>query len=140
MKKYNANQNMVKWMEGIGNMELGKVIREENGEFRERLLTKEESESYLKGLKDISEPTGINLFDENNIIKVDKEINYDELLDEWADKVFAKADKCKEKRDYEESGSWKDGYLKGLNEAYIMAISMLTLEEKKAKIKLKENK
>lgn len=58
------------------------------------------------------------------------EINYDELLNKWAEKVYAKADKCAEERKYEDSGSYKDGYLKGLNEAFIMAISMLNMEEK----------
>lgn len=65
------------------------------------------------------------------------EINYDELLNKWAEKVYTKADKCAEERKYEPSGTFKDGYLMGLNEAFIMAISMLTLEEKIAKRKSK---
>jgi len=60
-------------------------------------------------------------------------INYDELLNQWAEKIYQKADTYRDKGIYEESGSWKDGYYKGLAEAYIMAITELTMLEKKSK-------
>jgi len=60
-------------------------------------------------------------------------MDYNELLNQWAEKIYLKADSCKDKREYEKTGSWKDGYYKGLNEAYIMSITELTILEKKHK-------
>jgi len=90
MKKYNANENMVKWMNGIGNMKLGK--QEDSGEF-----TKEESKLYDESILNMFKPTGINLFDEKPKDKVlefslqgslftgNKEVTLDELTEAFID-------------------------------------------------------
>ena len=66
-----------------------------------------------------------------------KDINYDEVLDKWHDKVIEKADKYNEKADECELGS-KDYYkFKMYSDGLYMAVSMLSLEERKAKRKLK---
>lgn len=70
----------------------------------------------------------------------DNNINYDELLDNWSEKVLAKAEKCEEEKEYVEIGSFRHGYLKGLAEGYRLAEAMLAQEERKEKKKLnKEN-
>lgn len=67
-------------------------------------------------------------------------INYDELLNNWSEKVLAKAEKYEEEKEYTEVGSFKYGYLKGLAEGYRLAEAMLAQEERKEKKKLnKEN-
>lgn len=64
------------------------------------------------------------------------EINdFDKLLDEWAEMVFKKADEAQDKRSEIETGTYKDGYLKGYNKGLIMSTSILHLKEKKHKIK-----
>ena len=66
-----------------------------------------------------------------------KDINYDEVLDKWYDKVIEKADTYNEKADECELGS-KDYYkFKNYSNGLYMALSMLSLEERKAKRKLK---
>ena len=66
-------------------------------------------------------------------------INYDEILNIWHDKVIDKADKYREKADNSELGS-KDYYkFKNFSDGLYMALSMLALEEKKAKNKLTHN-
>lgn len=65
------------------------------------------------------------------------DIDYDEVLNTWHDKVVEKADKYKEKADNCELGS-KDYYkFKNYSDGLYMALSMLALEENKAKRKLK---
>lgn len=67
-------------------------------------------------------------------------INYDEILNIWHDKVIDKADKYIEKANNSELGS-KDYYkFKNFSDGLYMALSMLALEEKKAKNKLTHNK
>ena len=65
------------------------------------------------------------------------EINYNEVLNKWHDKVIEEADKYNEKADECELGS-KDYYkFKNYSNGLYMALSMLSLEERKAKRKLK---
>ena len=40
----------------------------------------------------------------------DNNINYDELLDNWSEKVLAKAEKCEEEKAYVEIGSFRHGF------------------------------
>jgi IMP dehydrogenase len=42
------------------------------------------------------------------------EINYNKLLDDWANAVFSKTDKFDSDRECDTTGTYKDGYLKGL--------------------------
>ena len=62
-------------------------------------------------------------------------IDYDTLLNVWAEKVFVKAEEASERRD--ESFSFKDGYNKGMYDAFYLAVTMLTTEEDKAKARNK---
>lgn len=64
-------------------------------------------------------------------------IDYNKVLDKWHDKVIEKADKYNKKAEEYELGS-KDYYkLKNYSNGLYMALSMLSLEERKAKKKLK---
>jgi hypothetical protein len=60
-------------------------------------------------------------------------IDYDELLNQWGVKILKKADECTEKASYEDTNSWKDGYYKGLSEAFIISVTELNMLEKKFK-------
>ena len=66
-----------------------------------------------------------------------KDINYDEVLDKWYDKVIEKADKYNEKVDECKLGSVDYYKFKNYSNGLYMALSMLSLEERKAKRKLK---
>ena len=61
------------------------------------------------------------------------EIDYDKLLNEWADEIYKKADKAREDYGYQENGDFKNGRLMGYADGLIMAISILTRLEKKYK-------
>lgn len=63
-------------------------------------------------------------------------LNYDEILNEWHDKVVEKADKYMEKAESYEFGSHEYFRLKSYADGLYMALSMLALEERKAKRKL----
>lgn len=64
-------------------------------------------------------------------------IDYDEMLDKWHDKVIEKADKYQNKADEYEFGSIDYFKYRSYSDALYMALSMLTLEERKAKRKLR---
>lgn len=68
------------------------------------------------------------------------EIDYKKFLDDWAEKIYKEADKYDKDREYEPSGTYKDGLYKGWQEGLISAVTMLTRMERelKAAQKLKE--
>ena len=61
-------------------------------------------------------------------------MDYNKILDVWQDKVIAKADKSFEKANEFELGTKEYFKYKSYGEGLYMALSMLALEEKKAKI------
>lgn len=63
------------------------------------------------------------------------DINYDEILNNWHDKVIEKADKYQEKADNYELGSKEYYKYKRFADGLYMSLSMLSLEERKAKRK-----
>lgn len=73
-------------------------------------------------------------------MKVDKsKIDYDRLLDDWAEILHKEADKAKKVSDESEMGSYRYGYFNGLSKGYFDAIARLSLlENRKVKNYLKE--
>lgn len=59
-------------------------------------------------------------------------LNYDKLLDDWADHLLSKAHKADEERIYE-ADSYKDGYLRGYSEGIRESSAYLSFLEKKKK-------
>ena len=66
-----------------------------------------------------------------------KDINYDEILDIWHDKVVGKADKILEEANDCEVGSKEYLRYRSFADGLYTALAMLSLEERKAKRKLK---
>lgn len=64
------------------------------------------------------------------------DINYDEMLNRWHDKVIEKADKYREQADNYELGSKEYYKYKSFADGLYMSLSMLSLEERKAKRKI----
>ena len=58
-----------------------------------------------------------------------KTSDYVNMLNEWAEKCFAKAEEAIDRQ--EDSVSFKDGYNKGFYDAYYLAVALLTREEDK---------
>lgn len=69
-------------------------------------------------------------------------LDYDKLLDDWAELVYEKVDKLEEQLDSAKVGSTKYCYLKGRQDAYLESLAMLSLLEKRKKNKytIKESK
>lgn len=63
------------------------------------------------------------------------DINYDEMLNRWHDKVIEKADKYREQADNYALGSKEYYKYKSFADGLYMSLSMLSLEERKAKRK-----
>lgn len=72
----------------LPNEERVRLMQDSFEQFDCRNLTKEESEAYQKALANMSEPTGVNLFDDYDSINisefetVDGHLNLDNALDE----------------------------------------------------------
>lgn len=68
-------------------------------------------------------------------------INYDKLLDDWAEELFKQSDKLKNRIKNEELSQYKEAYLKGYSEGIISAIVTLDFYEKRKykKYIIKEN-
>lgn len=66
-----------------------------------------------------------------------EDINYDEILNVWHDKVIEKAEKYQEKADDCELGSKEYYKYRNYANGLYDALAMLSLEERKAKKKLK---
>lgn len=64
------------------------------------------------------------------------DINYDEMLNNWYDKVIEMADKYREQADNYELGSKEYYKYKRFADGLYMSLSMLSLEERKAKRKI----
>ena len=71
---------------------------------------------------------------------VDKtKLDYDKLLDDWAEDLFEEAEKYEKKRDQASTGSYAHGYFAGKHDGVIQAIAKLsTLETRKARKYIKE--
>lgn len=65
-----------------------------------------------------------------------KDINYDEILNTWHDKVVERADKILEEADNCELGSKEYFKYRNFADGLYTALSMLALEERKARRKL----
>lgn len=63
------------------------------------------------------------------------DINYDEMLNNWYDKVIAMADTYRDRADNYELGSKEYYKYKSFADGLYMSLSMLSLEERKAKRK-----
>lgn len=63
------------------------------------------------------------------------DINYDEMLNNWYDKVIAMADTYRDRADNYELGSKEYYKCKRFADGLYMSLSMLSLEERKAKRK-----
>lgn len=60
-------------------------------------------------------------------------IDYDKLLDEWADKVYAEMARYQSVRDDHPVGSYKDAMCRGHIDGLASALALLSIIEKKAK-------
>ena len=60
-------------------------------------------------------------------------IDYDKLLDEWAEKVFKKADEARDRYEEEDVGTTRSSYCRGYMEGLLMATAILSRMEKKAR-------
>lgn len=60
-------------------------------------------------------------------------MNYEKLLDDWADKVLSEADKYKTTSENAIVGSYNHGYSKGYSNGMYMALAILNRMEKKMK-------
>ncbi|MEK4025407.1 hypothetical protein [Sporosarcina sp. FSL W7-1283] len=66
--------------------------------------------------------------------KEKKKLDYDLLLDDWAEEIYQMADEHAIKRDVSETGSFKHGYHKGMHDALIMSLVKVTfLENRRTK-------
>ena len=61
------------------------------------------------------------------------EINYDKLLDDWAELILSKADKLEESANYIEEWNFLKGRSLGVVEGYRLAVTHLNMMEKKWK-------
>lgn len=57
-------------------------------------------------------------------------MDYNKLLDEWAEKVFEKADKAMKLSEDSKENSYEQGYRRGYSNGLRMAISILSQMEK----------
>lgn len=73
----------------------------------------------------------------DNLEEEDNNIDYDKLLDIWHEKVVEKADRYESRADNYEFGSSNYFKFKNYSDGLYMALSMLALEERKAKRVLK---
>lgn len=64
------------------------------------------------------------------------DINYDEMLNRWHDKVIEQADKYREQADNYELGSKEYYKYKRFADGLYMSLSLLSLEERKTKRKI----
>lgn len=62
-------------------------------------------------------------------------LDYDRLLDDWAELVYEKVDKLEEKMAIVDVGSTRYCYLKGHQDAFLQSLAMLSLLEKRKKSK-----
>jgi len=69
----------------------------------------------------------------------DNNLNYDEILNSWHDKIIDKADKAMEKANSYEVGSTNYFKYKFYAEGIYEALALLSLEERKAKRKQHKN-
>lgn len=60
-------------------------------------------------------------------------LDYDKLLDDWAEYLLKKSDEADENNSYEEIGTFKYGYRKGYAEGIREAVSYLSFLEKRRK-------
>lgn len=58
-------------------------------------------------------------------------MDYNQLLDEWAEEVYSKADKAREESNYTKVGSYKHGLHVGYADGLIMAVTLLSKHEKR---------
>lgn len=56
-------------------------------------------------------------------------LDYDKLLDDWAEGLFKQAEEFEEKRDQADVGSYSHGYYRGKHDATIAAITKLAMLE-----------
>lgn len=61
-------------------------------------------------------------------------INYEKLLNDWAEEIFRRADEAEERMSVAEIGSYKHGCSKGLGDGYRMAVAILTRMEQKRRV------
>ncbi|RYI30511.1 hypothetical protein EVU96_08845 [Bacillus infantis] len=60
-------------------------------------------------------------------------IDYDKLLDDWADRLYKKADELEEQLKDREDGSYRHGFINGKRDGFFEALATLSLLEKKKK-------
>jgi hypothetical protein len=71
---------------------------------------------------------------------IDKsKLDYDKLLDDWANYLFEEVEKFEKKRDQALTGSYAHGYFEGKHDGLLQALAKLsTLETRKARNYIKE--
>jgi hypothetical protein len=71
---------------------------------------------------------------------LEKSIDYNSLLDDWADRCYEEMDKCKNEMT-KDITDLKHNYLRGYQDGISMSMAFLSIKEKRMKTKLeKENK
>ncbi|MFK3936502.1 hypothetical protein ACI2JA_03165 [Alkalihalobacillus sp. NPDC078783] len=61
-------------------------------------------------------------------------LDYNKLLDDWAEDLLNEAERWGDKKNQHDVGSYKYGYYQGISEGYYMAVSKLNgLEKRKAR-------
>jgi hypothetical protein len=66
-------------------------------------------------------------------------MNYDKLLDEWADELYKRIDECTERMDSMDEYDYKQGRTKGYQDGLLMAMAILSRLENKHKRKTSEH-
>lgn len=70
-------------------------------------------------------------------MEVINSIDYNGLLDDWADKCYEEMDKCKNEMT-KDITDLKHNYLRGYQDGISMAMAFLSIKEKRMKTKLKK--
>ena len=81
-----------------------------------------------------SEVTGKHIYSEEQYLRLDKRVDYENLLNDWAKAVLHEADKADVKLDsFLSNETYTHGYTKGFAEGLRWAVSKLNLLENRVK-------
>lgn len=103
----------------------------------EREMQLRNNKTFNKIIKELSR-TGVEVQPTPKARVIDLSIDYDELLDIWFEEVMKESDKARKLEEdeyFKNKFSYKEGRLRGYADGLIMATSILSRLEKKAKNK-----
>lgn len=123
--QYQQNYNMTYILENMRKEDVRTIV--------ERILRRIPICEVLEILSYYKKYEKDNQIEEIQVVEEDSKINYDEVLDEWYDKIIDKADILNEKAESSKLGSKEYFKYKSYADGLIMATSMLSREEKRSK-------